>query len=126
MLGKMDNVFAADKRSLTVLFYEIPCWDSFLFWLDSRQYHLIKQLFYRNDSSLLRPALPALTFVFARWFSIVSWIWSKQLSIWAERFSIPSAYFSRFLSSVIRSVTPCFSARILSNCICSHPDKKRS
>ncbi|NBH15750.1 hypothetical protein D3Z36_16725, partial [Lachnospiraceae bacterium] len=35
MLCKMDNVFAADKRSLPILFYEIPCWDSFLFWLDS-------------------------------------------------------------------------------------------
>ena len=27
---------------LTVLLYEIPRWYSFLFWLDSRQYHPVK------------------------------------------------------------------------------------
>ena len=43
-----------------------------------------KRLIHRNDSSLPRSALPALAFVFNRWFSIVSWMWSKQLAIWAE------------------------------------------
>ena len=69
---------------------------------------------HRNDSSLLRSVLPALPFWFERCFSAVSWIWFKQSSMWAERFSIPSAYFSRFRSSVICSVTPFFSSRSVS------------
>lgn len=64
--------------------------------------------------SLLRSVFTGCFCQFDRRFSIVSWIWFKQSSMCAERFSIPSAHFSRFLSSVICSVTPCFSARSVS------------